>query len=394
MEILANNNLSKQVKGNAKSAYLMIFFSWLLLFNKQDSINNSFVKWHIKSSILIHFSFIITYVIFIIYSLFSNIYIFSIWLNIIITNILFTWSLILLIMWLYKAHNWKEAEFKNSIGLKTDKKILDINWDWEISEKEKVTIILSYIPFIGYLNYAKYSDKEIIKNSTRLNIIVSVIISLLYIYWYGNLANLFVLFYLVLICYTGITLFWTNNLFSINVNKNLSIKSIYNIIVTLKVYLKDYFKYDEIKKFNHYLNETISKENDLNNEENELLKTKKGTKLPKFLIYIPFINLIFLFIKNTKYSFHIINGLIITFILSISLLLNYLGYINNNLNIFLLFPICFWIWTINYNLAYRMPIIFDLYVFSSFILSIIWINSKIINEKRKEIVEVNLKVKK
>jgi hypothetical protein len=58
------------------------------------------------------------------------------------------------------------------------------------------------------------------------------------------------------------------------------------------------------------------------NEEEKELILKKELKLPKFLIYIPIINLIFLFFKNTKYRFHIINGLIITLILIITIILS------------------------------------------------------------------------
>jgi hypothetical protein len=50
-----NNNISEKVKGNAISAYLMVFISGLFLLNKTEpNINNSFVKSHTKSAMLIH----------------------------------------------------------------------------------------------------------------------------------------------------------------------------------------------------------------------------------------------------------------------------------------------------------------------------------------------------
>ncbi|MDP3381614.1 MAG: hypothetical protein Q8S84_09295 [bacterium] len=55
----------------------------------------------------------------------------------------------------------------------------------------------------------------------------------------------------------------------------------------------------------------IKNENDIikSNNEKELieLNEKKDLRPAKFLLYIPFINLIFLFFKNTKYTYHKIN---------------------------------------------------------------------------------------
>jgi hypothetical protein len=68
-----------------------------------------------------------------------------------------------------------------------------------------------------------------------------------------------------------------------------------------------YFTSREFVEFNKILEDRIK--NNKIEEEKELqsLKLKKGLKIPSFLIYIPYINIIFVFIKNSKYNFHIKN---------------------------------------------------------------------------------------
>ena len=76
-------------------------------------------------------------------------------------------------------------------------------------------------------------------------------------------------------------------------------------------------------------------------QNEQLLENLKNMKLPKFLIYIPFINIFFIFIKNSQYSFHIKNGIIITLLLSLTFLASYFQYIPRHLNILFLIPIAY-----------------------------------------------------
>jgi hypothetical protein len=103
----------------------------------------------------------------------------------------------------------------------------------------------------------------------------------------------------------------------------LSPQNTYVLLITIKDYLKNYFSNANFKNFDILsleIKEKIKLQKDIDTEE---LKTKNDLKIHKFLIYIPIINLIFLFIKNTKYSFHIKNGLIITLLLLITIPLSF-----------------------------------------------------------------------
>mgnify|MGYP003999216251 FL=1 len=394
MENNITNNTTKEVRGTAVSAYLMFILSWLYLFNKTNkNVNNEFVKWHVKSSIIIFFWFMTTYLVFITNSLFSNIKIFNLWLNIILASTFCTWLLLLIAIWIYKAHRWEELNIKNSIKISKNKEYIDIDWDWEITEKEKITIILSFIPFIGFLNYAKYRNHLTIKYSTRLNISISLFICLLYIYSYNNLANIFSLIYSIFVVYVWINLFWSNLLVQIKLNKFFSPRKLYTLIITIKNYLKNYFSDENIKSFWELINQEEIKQKKEANTLDKELNSKKDIKLPKILIYIPIINLIFLFFRSTKYSIHIINGIFITLLLVISWILSKYWYINSHLYILFLFPILFWIWYSRYSLAYKIPIIFDIYIWLSKIFSFLKFWTKTINTKRKEVNEINIKVK-
>lgn len=391
---IENSNITKKVKWNAISAYLMIFISGLFLFNKtNNNINNTFVKWHTKSAMLIHFWFLITYIIFISNSLFSWIYIIWIWLNNILTDIIYIFLLLLLIIWIYKANKGLKFKISKDINISKQKAILDIDWDWEISEKEKLTIILSFIPFIWFINFAKYKENSTIVNATRLNILISLIITLLYIFWYWNLANILTLFYIIFIVFIWINLFTRDELIQVKLPDYFSPNKAYLYIISIKDYLKNYFNNNDFKKFLELIKENNQKTSLQKLKYTKILQTKKDFKLPKFFIYIPIINLIFLFFKNTKYHFHIINGIVITTILIITWILGKYWYFNPSLHILSLFPILFWIWYIKYDLAYKMPIIFDIYIFFSKIFSFVKFWSKKINKKRKEEVDVSLKVK-
>ncbi len=389
-----NQNISEKSKWNAISAYLMIFISWLFLFNKQNpEINNPFVRAHTKTAMLIHFWFLLTYIVFISNWVLAWYSILWFWINNIITNIIYIFLLVLLIIWIYNASHWKSYNISKNLNISKNKNILDIDWNWKITEKEKITIILSYIPFIWYYIFWKYSKNQTILNATKINLIVSLIITLLFIFWYTNLATLFSLAYIVFITFIWITLFSINELITINLPEIFSPSKIYLLSIVLLKYLKNYFNSNNFKTFDTIKNEIILKQNQEFEKDEKELKTKKDIKLPKELIYIPFLNLIFLFFKNTKYSFHIINWLIITLLLTISFILNKTWYMNINLNILFLFPILFWLWNLKYKLAYKIPIIFDIYILFKNLVSIFKTSKKVIKEKKAEEKEISLKPK-
>lgn len=378
---------------NAIAAYLMIFVSSLFLFNKNKYVNTDFVKWHVKSAILIHLWFLITGVIFIYFSLFSRISVLSLWLNHIIIILIFTFLLGILIMWIYKAKNWQNFAVSKSIHIYKQTKILDIDWNWKITEREKVTIILSLVPFVWFVLFWKYKNNKTIQDSVRVNISLTLTMSLLYIFWYGDLSSLFLLFYIVIITFIWINLFTRNELLQIKFPKILSPENAYISFVTLKNYLKWYVTN---KWFNSFVETKKATYEKMKKSEEILLlelKEKKAFTLPKVLLYIPIVNLITIFAKNTNYSVHKANWIMTTLLIITWLVLSYFDILNYRVNILFLFPILFWIWYLNYRLAYRIPVIYNIYKMFAYILWLMKFGTKKINEKRKEENEILLKVK-
>ncbi len=389
------NILDNKTIGNSISAYLMLFVSWLFLLNKTNkNINNSFVHSHTKSALLIHLWFLVTYIIFVSNSLFSNISYMWLWLNHILANIIFIWLLFLLIFWIYKAKKWLTFNISEKINISKKESYLDINWDWNITEKEKLTVLLSFIPLVWFINYWKYKENLVIQEAVRINILISLSIALLYIFWHENLANLTSLIYIILITFVWVNLFTRNELIQIKLPSFFSPERLYLTIKSIKIYLTKYFKDDNFSQFSILIEKKSEEYKKEELENQKKINLKKEIKLPKFLIYIPFINLIFIFFKDSKYRFHIINGLVLTAIIILLIWLSFIMYINTKLYLLFLFPILFWIWYLSNRLAYKMPLIYDIYELVTKIILLFIFSSKEIKKKSNEVNEVSLKVNK
>jgi hypothetical protein len=112
------------------------------------------------------------------------------------------------------------------------------------------------------------------------------------------------------------------------------------MIITIK-YLRNYFNDNKFKQFSVLKNEEYEIIKEIEKKDLEFINIKKELRPAKFLIYIPFLNLIFIFFRNTKYLFHIINGLIITFIITLCIIISYFININNYIYLLILYPILF-----------------------------------------------------
>ena len=208
---------NKIIKNNAISAYLLFGISFIFLFIKNNkNISNDFVKWHTKSAILIHFLMILDIIFFRFYKVWSGFFI----LNYEVSNIIFMWILIFLFLalflWIYKAYKWETFSTKEIIKIKNEKNLLDVNKDWNFWEKDKLTIILSYIPFLWQIFSSKYDKHETIKEILKVNVFVTFILSLLFINNYNNLSQILLLIYFIFIAFIGVNLFSRSELVSIH----------------------------------------------------------------------------------------------------------------------------------------------------------------------------------
>ena len=80
------------------------------------------------------------------------------------------------------------------------------------------------------------------------------------------------------------------------------------ILKSIFKYLKNYFvKDNKFKNLNDIINYKITIEKEENKNEELRLKNLNNSKISKYLIYIPFVNFIFFFSKNTSQQKHISN---------------------------------------------------------------------------------------
>lgn len=386
-----DKNLSQKSINNAISAYLLVFISGLFLLNKQNQyINNSFVKKHTISANLIHLWFIINIVIFSFYWLLWWNFILWVELNNIISSSISIFLLFLIIIWIYKAKNWKSFQLINFIWKTSQTQNLE---NTQIHEKEKLDILISYIPFIWLLNSAK-KDNNIINNALKLNIFITLIISLLYISGYINLLSLISLIYIIYITYIGINIFSTDKFSYLKISDYLTISKLRLLTISFFIYIKNYLSEDNFKEFNTIYKQKIEYRNILIKDEKLLLNKKNDLRINKNLIYIPILNLIFLFKRSNKYINHIINWSIISFIFILIVLLSYFWLVNIQVLVLLLFPIFYWIGIIKKDISYRMPLIFDIYIVLNNMMNIFTNTKKDISKKRNTDKNISLKPKK
>lgn len=384
-------NISKRSLNNAAISYWLLFISWLMFFNKSNpDINNKYVKDHIKSSIVLHVLLLLNFLIFIWFWLFHRVSFFSFKLNIIIANILFLIIFALIVKWIFDALNWNTPNIWSAIKMTTGV-WLDINNDSIFDEKDKLTILFSYIPFAWYITSSKIENEKI-QNILKVNLLATLFISLVYILKYNNVVNLLFLIYIIYIIFCWVYLYTKDSLVTISLPNYLEPKE---MLLKIKAFLK-YVYYYITWNFENYKtieNELTVIENDKEARWSEKLEKMADIKINKYLIYIPIVNFLFFSQKQTKYTMHIRNWITMSFLFIFVALLILFGTFNVRVIILFLFPICFGIWMLD-KLYYRMPFIYDLYVWFIKLKNFIFEWKNKIAEKRKEVKEVNLKVEK
>ena len=382
----------KKIQANAVSSYLLLFISSAFLLNKEDPyLNNSFVRSHTKAAWLIHLWLLVTAIVFLFYWTWINFSILGYSIDQLIAISLFFILSSLLALGILKAHNWKEFNIWDSLELYKNKWIFDLNNDWKISEKEKLSLILSKIPFVWYFIYAKQKDNEIIENNTKLNLIFTTIYLLLFIFWNPNLANLLLLVYIIFIVFTAINLFTQDKVINIKLNEVPFPREKLDYLKALKIYLWNYFsgKKDFIE-FSEILKKVKEEQKQKEIDFNESIKDLKDFKLPKFIIYIPILNFISLFNYNTKQKNHIINGILLSILF---IIIGLTKWFFSYYQLLLLLPLSFWLAQLYaWNNYYKIPFLYDFYELFTFTKSKTKQAVETLKEKQKEEKILNLKV--
>ncbi|MDC0506087.1 hypothetical protein OAN96_00655 [Candidatus Gracilibacteria bacterium] len=337
-------NLHKKTKANAISSYLLIGINWAFLLNKDnDFINNIFVKSHTKTALTIHIGLLLNLVIFVWHNPLPIIFILGYTLGDIAAIAIFLFLAAMIFIGCYKAHSGEYFYTKDIIKLSGDKKLLDINDDLKINERDKLTLILAHIPFIGAYLYGKYSKYEVVKNIGKLNLLVTSLILFLYITGSNDLANLFSLGYIIYVVFSSINLFVSQKLLQINLDFLSTPTEIRTTLITLLSYLENYFSKQKFINYSQLKKNVIDEETTTSKKLEIQFKTiPENKKIKKYIITIRNISVLIIFSAIILLSS--LSNSWLLFILLIALYI--LGYVK-------------------YSLVYKTPFIYDTYAISA-----------------------------
>jgi len=380
---------NRKIIGNAISSYLLIFISISFLFIKGNKyISNNFVKTHTKTAFLIHILFLITYILFNTYAIGSSIHFLWFALNTILASSFFIILFALLMYGIYNANKGVNFTIVELLSLTKTENIMQIDTEKKLSEKDKFSIIISHIPFIWFFTYGRHLANTHIKNIVRVNLLISSIIAFFYVIWWNNIATLLTLFYIVYVVFASITLIVKEEIISINTKIIPMPSEKYIWIKTFFSYIGRYLKNKDFKNISVLYNEKKTAYYAAEKQRFEETKIHKNTFFSPYLIYIPIINFVFLFSKNTKYKYHIVNGITLSLV-TIALVIFF--WIRSFTPIIVLFPITFGLWFLP-RLGYQMPYIYNFYAFFANIwnkIKSIFIKGRKIQKTQKT---VNMKV--
>lgn len=376
--------MNKKIINNAMSAYFGLW-ALLLLPSKKENINHPFVKKHARSAVFIHVLMFINYLIFISYSLLGNFTpINGYGLNHILAALIFLGLFGWLLYGVSKANNGDDFSIWDMASMSKTDKLIELK-NSNLNEQWILTIILSLVPFIGFTLKGKFKNYKspILENNLKLNLIITFVISLFFVFWYENIGLLFMLFYTIFIVFYSILLISKSSLIQLNLEKFPTAEELYINSICFIKYLGWYFfgkwfiplQTIKEKQTNIFL--------DLDKANKDFLETLSEPKISKYIAYIPYINIVSIIDFNSKNKFHVAYGLLITLT---SAILWFLGY--HNYQTLLLFLVCFGLWYTK-MIEYRFPILFDIYYFISSIWRKIFSSWKKIREKQQEVKEIS-----
>ena len=334
-------NIHKKSRANALSSYLMIGIAWAFLLNKENPyISNSFVKSHTKTALLLHFGLIMNYIVFIhLRPLpFFDIFI-GYSLNEIVAIALFFILLYFLWLGMVRAHSGKYLSTKEIISISWDKKLIDVNGDLKINQRDKTTLLLSHIPFIGAYLYGKYANYKAIQSIGVINLYITSLILLAYIDGHSNIVNILLLIYTIYIVFNGVSLFAQDKLIQINTQKFPTPSSLRILLLTLIQYLSNYFTNKKFSDFSVLQSNITGQEAEHKKQlEKDLQSLPKTQKISRYKIYLQSASIIILLGMTLFFS----------------------DITSRYFSVLLLITI-YTLWYIPYSLSYKTPFIHDIY---------------------------------
>lgn len=381
--------MNQKIINNALSAYFWMG-ALLLIPSKNQNISHPFVKSHAKMALFLHVLFFINYMIFIHYKLFSNITVpfIAYPLSDTLATLFFLILFWFLLFGCFKAKHHQNF-WKTEMAHITSSEWLIEMKNTSLNEEGKITFVLSYFPFAWYTVATKLADfhNPVLISNVKINFLFTFINVILLVLWYGNLVSFLFLWYIIGAVFLSLYLFTQEKIFIINTSKIPTVSELYLHLKAIFKYLYTYFSKSHFVPYGEIFISEKEIEKNTKTLLKEELKDKKSGKIPFFLYYIPFVNLVWLVDLWSKYKYHVQNGLMLTIISSILWISNM-----NDLQIFLLFPIAYLLGS-QADLSYRLVFLKDIFDGGIFLIKKVFFIGKKTRSLQDEVTQKTYNIK-
>jgi hypothetical protein len=160
--------------------------------------------------------------------------------------------------------------------------------------------------------------------------------------------------YTIYVVFVGINLMAKNELSTLNLERIPSFSDLEKDARVFVRYIRNYFQKDSFTSFATLRNKIDTTYEEENVIDLAYLKEKKVYPLNKLTVYMPVFNIVNLFFLRSKKFFHIINGLSISILITLSW--GVFGW-SNPYQYFLLFPLSFGLAFYDVDEVYKFPFI-------------------------------------
>lgn len=354
----------KKVIWNAVSAYLLVWVCLFFLFNKKIEFKHPFVRSHIRSASILHAALLLM-----LYTMsfpfLGNQVFLSYSINQIVT-IIFSLSIFWLILYsMLQAQRGKTISLSRILQV-SSKENISFSSSEKHKEEEKLSLILAHIPLVWYHNIPLHLQQEHYRDIIIINSIITSLCIILLITGYSSLGSFLFLIYIIISVFQSFRLIIEGHITTPNLEK---VPGIFEISIYTRSLLKYLFSYlsqkQKFKSFSEVYNKTLTLTLESEKEELKHLQDMKPLSFDSRILYIPWINLIWLFYFRTQEKIHIINSLSIT---AISCILFFILAYEPYVFLCMLFPIFYGIGYLPRK-AYKLPLIYDFYVMTSYVIA-------------------------
>lgn len=368
--------INNKVKWNALISYFMVVVNLGFLMSKNPDVSHPFVKHHVKSAFTLHLLLLGMFFI-MSYPFLDGISLLWYSLNTLITIALSMSIFAGMLYGMLQAHRGKTATLGEMFGAAgVSKNMLQNKKTEEISEEDQSALILCHVPFFGYIIYPKYKKLPHISDIIKINFLVTLLACFILIAGYISLASIIMLAYTIWSVFNCSKLVISKEISTPDLSMIPSMQESYLMLISALAYSGNSMKKNTFVPFRKILEEKAANTFEQEKENLEKIKSLPKGKFPGVILYIPILNIIWIFSMKTRDAYHAKNGLVLTVVF---LVMCFVFYRNSDVFLLLLFPVCFWIWYLQRK-AYQMPYVYDIYAFIAWIL---WKIGSIFSKTRK-----------